>query len=182
MNATLRMALGLTTAGVLLAALVPALLPGHYEVSRTAVVRGTPAAVTHYVSHFPDRLDWVPWKTQDPNARYAFTGTPTMPGASMSWDGEVIGQATLTLTSVVPGIEVVSNLDYDAPFDLSSTDRFTLVDLGNGRTKVTWTASGDLPYGPDRFFGVVADQVLGPDYEAGLKKLDAVLATASDRS
>ncbi|MEO0602553.1 MAG: SRPBCC family protein [Myxococcota bacterium] len=182
MNRTARIALGLGAAVLGLAALIPAVLPGHYEVSRTAMVRGTPEAVTHYVSHFPDRLGWVPWTTQDPDAAYTFSGTPAVPGATMAWDGEVIGSATLTLTSVTPGREVVSQLDYDAPFDLTSTDRFELVDQGDGTTRVTWTASGALPYGPDRFFGLVADQVLGADYEAGLEKLDLLLAATADRS
>lgn len=173
---------GLGVAGLAVVLAVPAALPGHYEVSRTAVVRATPEVVTHYVSHFPDRLSWVPWRVQDPEARYTFTGTPTVPGATMAWDGEVIGRATLTLTSVVPGAEVVAELDYDAPFDLSSIDRFTMVDRGDGTTEVTWTASGSLPYGPDRVFGLVADRVLGPDYEDGLERLDALLANASDRS
>lgn len=182
MHRTTRFALGIGAAALGLAALVPALLPSHYEVSRTAVVRGTPEAVTHYVSHFPDRRGWVPWTTQDPDAAYAFSGTPAVPGATMGWDGEVIGAATLTLTSVDPGREIVSQLDYDAPFNLTSTDRFELVDQGDGTTQVTWTASGSLPYGPDRFFGLVADGVLGPDYEEGLANLDLLLSTIADRS
>lgn len=157
-------------------------LPASFEVSRSAIVRGTPDQVEHLVSHFPDRLSWVPWTEQDPQAVYTFDGEPTQPGATMAWKGEVIGEATLTLVSVDPGREVVSSLDLDVPVDMTSTDRFVLQDLGDGRTRVTWIASGDLAFGPDRLFGLFADGMLGPDYETGLAKLDAELATLNDRS
>lgn len=155
-----------------------AALPGQLQVSRSAVVRGTPEQVVHYVSHFPDRLAWVPWSEVDPGADYTFGGTPTVPGATMSWTGEEIGQATLTLHSVAPD-RVESELAYVAPFQMTTHDVFELEALPDGRTRVTWSATGALPFGPGRVFGLFADQIMGPDYVRGLEKLDALLAQQS---
>ncbi len=155
-------------------------LPTELDVQRSAVVHGTPAEVAHLAAHYPDRLGWVPWTEQDPEAVYTFTGTPGKPGATMSWVGTEIGDATLTLERVVPGREVVSRLEYTAPFEMTTTDRFVLEDLGDGTTQVTWSSTGPLALGPDRLFGLFADGMLGPDYEHGLTRLDALLA--DDRS
>lgn len=159
-----------------------AALPSSFTVSRSAVIHGTPAQVEHLVATFPERLAWVPWTEKDPAAVYTFDGPPGAVGSTMAWDGEVIGRATLTLERVVPGREVVTTLDYDAPFDLTSSDRFELQDLGDGTTRVTWIAEGDLPFGPDRLFSLFADGTLGPDYERGLARLDDLLTTTADRS
>lgn len=156
------------------AALFLAVLPSQMEVSRTAVVHGSPDQVVHLVSNFPERRAWVAWAEIDPEADYVFTGTPGAPGATMAWEGEVIGNATLTLERV-GAAEVVSRLEYTAPFQMVTEDHFTIEDLGDGTSRVTWTARGDLPYGPGRLFGLIADGELGPDYEWGLQRLDETL-------
>lgn len=159
-----------------LALITLAVLPDRMHVERSAVVRGTPHEVTHYAAHFPDRPSWVAWTEIDPAATYDFTGSPGAPGATMSWVGTEIGEATLTLEHVEPGRRVVSSLTYTAPFSMTSTDRLEVEDLGDGTTRVTWRAEGDLPFGPLRLFGVFADGLLGPDDERGLVKLDHLLA------
>jgi hypothetical protein len=173
-NTLLKIALAATVS----AAVGLALLPDRMHVSRSAVVHGSPAEVVHLVSHFPTRRGWVAWSEIDPAAAYTFSGEPGTPGATMSWDGEVIGRATLTLTSLDTH-EVTPRLDYEAPFAMQSTDHFAIEDLGDGTSRVTWSALADLPYGPGRLFGLFADSELGPDYERGLERLDALLSTRS---
>lgn len=166
-------------AGLLfLLAAVPALLPAEMNVSRSAVLHGDAATITKLVSHYPERLAWVAWTEIDPAAQYTFGGEPGAPGSTMAWIGEEIGTAELTLKRVDPGREVVGTLAYSAPFAMTSTDRIVLEPLPDGTTRVTWTASAPLPYGPSRLFGVFADGMLGPDYERGLERLEDLL-TAS---
>jgi hypothetical protein len=167
--------IGLVTLGA--AAL--ALLPDEMHVSRTAVVRADATTITHYVSHYPKRLEWVAWTEIDPAADYTFAGEPGQPGATMAWIGAEIGTAELTLDHVVPGRSIDGTLVYRAPFAMTSTDRFDLEPLDDGRTRVTWSTKAPLPYGPSRLFGLVADRLIGPDYARGLEKLDALLATRS---
>lgn len=176
MKRTLRIAAGLAGATVTGALAVLALLPNQLHVERSRVVAGDPNTVQHYLQHFPDRRGWVIWTELDPAADYHFTGTPGQPGATMHWVGEEIGTATLTLKEVAPG-RVTSELAYEAPFQMVSQDVFELEDLGDGTTRVTWSAQGDLAFGPDRIFGVFADGILGPEYEASLDNLQALLAS-----
>jgi hypothetical protein len=178
MTRILPLVAGLAVGSLLLAASALALLPDEMVVSRTAVVRGDPQRVTHLVSHFPERLHWVAWTEVDPKADYTFAGTPGQPGATMAWVGDEIGTATLTLQRVEPGHTVVTELAYVAPFTMTSTDRFTFEPVDGG-TRVTWTATAPLAYGPDRLFGLFADGMIGPDYERGLERLDLLLANES---
>ena len=175
MKPTLVAAVGATLAAM---AIGTALLPTQMHVSRSAVVHGSPEEVTSLVATYPNRLAWVPWTEIDPEAAYTFTGVAGTPGSTMSWTGDEIGTATLELQRVDPGREVVSTLTYEAPFAMTSTDRFLLEDLGDGSTRVTWTAEAPLAGAPDRLFGLFADALLGPDYAWGLDRLDAALANS----
>jgi len=154
-----------------------ALLPSQLDVRRSAVISASPADVQHQIAHFPDRHDWIIWTEVDPAAVYTYDGDPGALGASMHWEGQEIGTATLTLEQVIPGERVVSSLEYTAPFQMVTQDVFELEDLGDGTTRVTWMAKADLPFGPDRIFGLFADSVLGPEYEASLDNLEALMAS-----
>ncbi len=45
---------------------------------------------------------------------------------------------------------------------------------GSG-TRVTWTNEGDMGANPvNRYFGLMMDRMVGPDFEAGLKNLKAL--------
>jgi hypothetical protein len=45
-------------------------------------------------------------------------------------------------------------------------------------TRVTWGFDSDLGFNPiARYFGMMADDVIGPDYEKGLARLKAIAET-----
>ena len=49
---------------------------------------------------------------------------------------------------------------------------------GSG-TRVTWTNEGDMGTNPvNRYFGLMMDSMVGPDFEAGLKNLKALAERA----
>jgi hypothetical protein len=65
----------------------------------------------------------------------------------------------------------VTTLAMTAPMASTSRDSFTFTRVEGG-TRVTWTNEAEhLPLGPARVFAVVADRVLGADYESGLRRL-----------
>ncbi len=153
------------------------LVPREMNVSRSAVVRGPLHQVEEMVSLLPRRCQWISWTETEPEARYDFEGEPGELGSTMAWDGSTIGRATLTLTERVHGSHTQARLDYHAPIRMTTTDRFDFEDLGDGTTRVTWTNKGKVPAGMARVFALVADRVLGPDYERGLERLDEQLAS-----
>jgi Polyketide cyclase / dehydrase and lipid transport len=162
--------LGGSAAAATLVAAAAALLPDGYTVERSIVVAAEPATIVPLVADFPARHAWIPWTDTDPAAVYSYTGQPGAVGSTMRWDGEVIGAATLTLDTVDVG-RVVTTLAMTSPLATTSRDVFTFTPAPGG-TRVTWTNQAtDLPFGPARAFALVADGVLGADYEAGLVRL-----------
>jgi hypothetical protein len=158
-------------AGVGLAA-----LPSEIHVERSYDVRAPAHRVSSAIARFPDRMAWIPWTEQDPEAVYTFAGQPGTPGSTMSWEGEVIGTATMQLVSVSDHA-IVTHMAYQAPMVMETTDRFELVALDAHTTRVTWINEGVAPAGPGRIFALLADSLLGPDYEEGLRRLDQHLST-----
>ena len=103
MKSILSLAAAAAGTAVLGVAAATTALPTHMHVSRSAVVQGSPEAVTSLVATYPNRLAWVPWTEIDPEAAYTFSGEPGTPGSTMSWVGDEIGTATLELQRVDPG-------------------------------------------------------------------------------
>jgi hypothetical protein len=151
------------------------LLPSEIQVRRSREVRAPIVRIVPAIAHFEERLSWIPWTTQDPEATYTFEGTAGQPGSQMAWSGEVIGAATVELVSV-DASSVVTRITYREPMSLETTDRFEFRPLPNGHTEVTWINEGPAPMGPARVFALLADGILGPDYEEGLRRLDLHLA------
>jgi len=53
---------------------------------------------------------------------------------------------------------------------MTLTDIWNFSDSENG-TLVTWTNEGELAYPLMRYFGLLLDNMLGPDFEQGLARL-----------
>ncbi len=54
---------------------------------------------------------------------------------------------------------------------MTSRGQLLLAPDGNG-TRVTWTNEGDMGGNPvNRYFGLMMDRLVGPDFEAGLANL-----------
>lgn len=152
-----------------------AALPSRIHVERSRVLGASPEEIQPLLANFRQRHRWIPWTVTDPAAEYAYSGEPGAVGSTMSWVGDEVGEANLTLRRATMR-EVVSDMHYDAPLEMDTQDRFVLEPLADGRTRVTWVNDGPLPVGPARLFAVFADDIIGPDYEAGLERLDRALA------
>jgi hypothetical protein len=164
----LRTALVVAAAGTTALALgLVALLPDGYTVERSIVVAAEADAIVPLVAGFPARQAWSPWAEVDPAAVYSYTGDPGAVGSTMSWVGEEIGAATLTL-DFVSTERVDTTFAMKVPMENTSRDSFTFTPVEGG-TLVTWTNEArELPMGPARLFALVADPILGGDYEKGL--------------
>ncbi|MFK7986414.1 MAG: SRPBCC family protein [Sandaracinaceae bacterium] len=149
-------------------------LPSRIHVERSRAVDASPEEIRPLLANYRQRHTWIPWTVTDPDARYSYSGTPGTVGSTMSWVGDEVGEATITLRRVTSR-EVVSDMHYDAPLEMDTRDRFVLEPLADGRTRVTWINEGPAT-GLVRVFAVFADGVIGPDYEAGLARLGRTLA------
>jgi effector-binding domain-containing protein len=150
------------------------LLPDKVHVERSAVIDAPRAAVFVQVDGFKSFNKWSPWAEIDPNAKYGYEGPEHGVGARMTWVGDpkTIGSGSNEIIESRPFESVKTSLDFGMKG--KATASFTLTPEGSG-TKVIWGLDIDLGLNPvDRYFGLMLDRMLGPDYEKGLAGLKRV--------
>lgn len=172
MKVLLRILVGLV---VLILALLAAgfLLPAQFKVERTATIAAPPAVVYAQIAAPKAWKDWAVWNQRDPAMQLTYSGPDSGVGAKWAWLSKTEGNGEMEFTRAVPDSEVVYSL-YFKDFDMRSTGTLTLAPAGSGTT-VRWTNEGSLGMNPiNRWFGLFMDKMVGPDFEAGLKGLDAL--------
>lgn len=156
-------------------------LPSEYSVSREVHIKAEPEAVYNNISDFKQWRHWGVWFERDPEMKVTYKGTPGHAGHSSSWESASQGNGAMTLKE----IELNEFIEYDLIFpdiEMSSTGTIELKNTDEG-TKVVWTDRGDV--GSDlvgRYFVLFIDDLLGPDFEAGLAKLKKLTESGSNKS
>ena len=153
--------------------LIPQLfLSKSFAMDRGTVIAAPQAKVHAVVSDLTTWKDWTAWnKTADPTVVYTYLGEPATVGHAMEWTGEKLGKGKLVLTSIAP-----DRIGYDMEFDGrdKSVGSLVLTPTGEGgqSTAVEWGFSGEMEGAPyQRYFGLMMDKMVGPDFEAGLSSL-----------
>jgi carbon monoxide dehydrogenase subunit G len=73
----------------------------------------------------------------------------------------------------VPNEKIVYTLHFPE-FGMRSTGQLRLEPTGNA-TRVTWSNEGDVGANPvNRYFALMMDRMVGPDFEAGLANLKSL--------
>ena len=149
-------------------------LPSRYRVERSVVVQAQPAAIYGQISNFKNWLQWTAWnQTKYPDMQVKFDGPETGVGAGYSWEGKSTGQGSIKFTRTEPDKGISYDLDFEQG-KYKSTGVITLEQAGE-RIKVTWSNEGDLGGNPiNRYFGLMMDKMIGPDFEEGLAKLKEI--------
>jgi hypothetical protein len=121
-----------------------------------------------------------PYAKMDPNARYAFGGPVSGPGAELSWTGNNrIGEGRMTIVESQPSELVRMKLEFIKPFASQNMAEFTFRPERDG-THVTWSMVG-----PKSYLSKVAgwiinlDKMIGAQFEEGLANLKRVSEAAS---
>jgi effector-binding domain-containing protein len=159
---------------VALLAAVGMVLPRHSHVERSIVVEAPRATAFALVDGFRQFNKWSPWAGLDPDAKYAYEGPDFGVGAKLSWSGDpkTVGSGSQEIVEIQPLERVTSRLDFGAQGQ--ATAQFAFAAEGSG-TRVTWSLDTDNGAGPiGRYFGLMMDRFVGPDYEKGLANLKAL--------
>lgn len=149
------------------------LLPSGFKVQRTAVIAAPPAKVYPLIADPRNWKQWAVWNRRDPAMQMQYSGAETGTGAKWSWQSKTEGNGAMEFTAAVPNERVEYTLSFP---DLGMTSRGELrfAPDGNG-TRVTWTNEGDMGGSPvNRYFGLMMDRMVGPDFEAGLANLKTI--------
>ena len=159
--------------GIILAlAVVGLFLPSRAIVERGTMIDANRATVFALLNDFHQVEKWSPWFDDDPNARIEFFGPRRGVGATLVWDGGIIGQGSQIITESVPYSRVVTVVDL---IDQGRADVVFVV-LGTAAgTEVIWSFSMDFGFNlVGRYFGLIMVGAVGDDYEAGLASLKSM--------
>ncbi|HVD99362.1 MAG TPA: SRPBCC family protein [Cytophagaceae bacterium] len=157
---------------IVLLAIIPVFLSSKSYVVRSVVVNAPADSVYNYLSDFKNFKQWSPWQEKDPNMTTSIEGSGV--GAVYSWKGnDQVGSGSMTIASADPNKSVTIDLKFIAPWQSQAIVKWSVAPEGNA-TKVSWEMSQDLSYG-QRYFGMMMDKMIGPDFEKGLSKLKANL-------
>ena len=157
-----------------LLALIGLLLPGHVRVGRSTVIAAPPGHVMGYLDGYRRFNDWSPWAELDPATKYSYSGPERGAGAHMEWhsDDPKVGAGKMDVLAIEGDRQARWNLEFVGQGTAEVT--FELVPEDNG-TRVTWNM--DMEMGPNpiaRWFGLMMDGAIGPDFERGLGRLKAL--------
>lgn len=153
------------------------LIPRHPEVTRSIDIEAPAEAVFAEVGDLRRFNGWSLWTERDPEATFTFTGPIDGEGQTMRWESSApeLGAGTMTVERIEPGTEIEVAVRSD---DRGvSTNRLTVEPRG-ATTTVTWRSTKDLGFNPlNRYLGMGYEEVVGPDFEARLAKLKALVET-----
>lgn len=160
-------------------AVVIALQPSDFRISRSTTIAAPAAAVFEQVNDFHKWDGWSPWAKLDPNMKQSFEGARAGVGARYSWSGnDQVGEGRMTLTESRPSEIIRIKLEFLKPFAATNTAEFSFKADGN-QTAVTWSMFGTNNF-MAKAFGLFMnmDKLVGGDFEKGLAQLKTVAETA----
>lgn len=157
---------------LLLLVVVGILLPSRAVVERSIVIDAPRATVFALLNDFHQVNKWSPWVEADPNARIDISGPRRGIGATVAWDGNIIGHGSQTIIESVPHQRVVTALDFGEQGAASATFELGTAEPG---TEVIWTFTMDFGFNLiGRYLGIMIEGTVGEDYENGLASLKSM--------
>ncbi|MCO4771264.1 MAG: SRPBCC family protein [Deltaproteobacteria bacterium] len=146
-------------------------LPKEYVVERTVTIDAPPVIAFAQVNDLRAWEKWSPWMALDPDMKITYGDKTLGAGASYSWEGKESGSGTLTIKGSQLGERIDTHVNFGPQ---GEGDGFWLFEKDGAGSKVTWGMRGRNagPFGG--WFGLIIDDMLGPQFEeglAGVKKL-----------
>lgn len=144
-------------------------LPRTNQVSASIEIDAHPATVFALVNDFRRFTLWSPWADTDPNARFLYSGAKRGVGATLIWDGAVIGSGSQMITESRPYEFVGIDIN---PGESGAAKSWFNLSPGVGTTVVTWSFEAD--YGMNivgRYFASMLGAVVAREYQGGLTAL-----------
>jgi uncharacterized protein YndB with AHSA1/START domain len=165
-----------------LAALVAVLLavgfvlPAQFKVQRVAQIAAPAEKVYALIADPREWKRWGVWSQRDPAMKMDYSGAPSGAGAKWSWQSASEGNGAMEFTAAVPPERVAYLLTFP-DMGMQSRGELRIAPGGNG-VVVTWTNEGDMGGNPvNRWFGLFMDDLVGPDFQAGLANLKKIAET-----
>ncbi len=142
-------------------------LPSQFHVERSIEIELEKAKVYKAALNYDLRPKWDPWLEQDPEAEVKIEKTQDGPGSWYTWNGEIIGSGKMMIKDVEPNKRILASIEFYSP-QASKSDVIWTFTEKDGQTKATWILKGNADYPMGRYFGLMMDGFIGPDFEKGL--------------
>lgn len=144
-------------------------LPREASIEVRTEIDARPATVFALVNDFRRVSLWAPITATDPNARVVYSGPVRGEGATVTWDGAIIGTGSELITESRP-FERVATL-INAGSEAESRSIFDLAN-GDGGTALGWTFVTDHGYNlVGRYVALLLEDAVRRDHEEGLANL-----------
>lgn len=154
---------------IVLLAMVGVALPRHTEVVVRTEIDAHPATVFALLNDFRRVSLWAPFTASDPNARIVYSGPVRGEGATVTWDGSVIGTGSEVITESRPFEHVTTVITVGGEPASRSDFEVGAVD---GATSLTWTFSTDYGYNlVGRYIALLLHDAIRQDHSSALANL-----------
>lgn len=158
-------------AGALALVVVGLMLPDEFAVHRSTIIEAPASVVFEQVNNLKRNEAWSPWQADDPSIRIKYEDQVEGPGASYTWTGNTADQGRLTIVSIDPPRLLTTRINFGPQGQGTATWTFEPTETG---TLVTWAFAGHAGTLAERYFGLMMDAWVGPDFERGLSRLKLV--------
>ena len=157
-------------------AIVAALLPSTFEVSRETTIDRSPSHVYAMISDLEKWHPWDPWQTKESGLRLKVTESSST-GMKGVWLREDVAEGDITVTQTTRNERL--DISIRRGSDPERALVFVLKDMGT-KTRLQWTVSGENGMYPlGNLFALQMDSYIGPAYELALQKLKQHAETSS---
>jgi uncharacterized membrane protein len=150
--------------------LVAIFLPSEYKVERSVEINKPVGIVFGYVADFNNFREWNPWSSLEPKHSFEVSGDSGKVGQKYHWNGNIIGTGEMIFTELKPYDLIKSDILFLAPEQANGVVDF-IFNGDENKTKISWSLTGSADYPLGRFFGLMMDSFLGPDFEKGMSNL-----------
>lgn len=150
-----------------------AVQPNSYDIKRSRVIKAPAELLFNQVNDFRNWEHWSPWVEKDPDLQITYPEQTSGVGGSYSWIGKD-GAGTMKTLTVSKYDSISQEMQFEDFPPSNVYWKFNKVDQG---TEVTWGMKADEVPFLLKFFAVISggmDNMVGPDYERGLEKLDSL--------
>jgi hypothetical protein len=164
---------------VVLFAIIVALQPSDFRVTRSAIMSAPAPAVFAQVNDFHKWEAWNPWGKIDPAMKQTYEDAPAGTGAVYTWIGnKEVGEGRMTIVESRPSDLIRIKMEFFKPFAGISTAEFTFKPESK-QTAVTWSMSGDKNFMAKAIHLFInMDKMIGGQFEKGLAEMKSILEAA----
>ena len=152
--------------------LIGLFLPEATHMERSVRVNAPAEEVYQLVNDLPSWTKWSPWYEMEPTAEMTYSTPASGKGSWYAWDGQELGRGKLMITDAVAGSRIDTEMEFEGQGGAEAD--FFFEPNEDGTTTVTWAFDTEHENVMGRWFGVMLDRMLGPDYEKGVTNLKRV--------